>query len=621
MVWDNLATGFGDEERLDDGRYYYSHNVDCRFEGMQFPSPAIWSVYMPEDAEAGCVRKFVEFRGRLMAFNGRYALFVARSDNASINHDFWTDDPYDHAPITDACAFNGEVIVARGYDKAAWSVSKPDAFRWGRFRWGDGSKWNGEGDHGWSAMTGVYLGYLCPFRDRLWASSGDSAVRACAQAPGIVGNWTNAYVVGDTSYPITSLGDMGELLHIGKHDGLYVLPSDGEAFAVTPEMRSPASTDNCRNMRPWHGYMWVPHQRGFYQYRSLGDSGFTVASATPGMRAGRTGPVRGLVTAVVGDDRWLYASLYTENSNTPGGDTYILAGREARGDEGAYAPIVWHTWLYLPGEHIHTLHLSGLWGGQRLYMATDTGIKFVYLPYATDNPLRDTNCTYQTNSTLYYSRHCWNAPDTRKLFKSVEVLADHLGATQYVDVYYRMDNKVTWHPVGGDDHVSNRAQKSPKHVLSFGPRGMAGRRIEIRLDVTAAGTNNPPVIRSVILRAAERPKTQEVITAVIQCADNIATRQSGTLATTGAKQLAALKELASAARAVELVDVVGYKRYVIVLSPINESESHQRGELSREILATVRMTPFVADADESGHAFRWGRFKWGDGSKWQDAEQ
>jgi hypothetical protein len=195
-------------------------------------------------------------------------------------------------------------------------------------------------------------------------------------------------------------------------------------------------------------------------------------------------------------------------------------------------------------------------------------------------------------------------------------------------VWYRPDNLRTWRPVGGTAGVSNRASLSPRHVLTFGTSGVSARRIELRLDIHCSATTAPPILRSVIVRAAERPDAREVITAVVRCSDNLPTRTGGRLKETGRVILERLKELAVASRAVELEDVVGYVRRVIVVHPVNESEVWQQGMLARETLATIRMTPFEAEeTEELLGAGVYGTSKWGTvaeggtGDKWLDPEQ
>jgi len=617
MVWDSWHRGFGDEEKLGEGRYYYSQNVDCRFEGKAFPALQVNTLALPGGTAAGHVLKFVELQNQLFAFNDRYAFQIYAAQNSIVIHkDFGSD-----AAITDACAFNNELIVARGYQDDAYSFSLGNVWIWGRSRWGGTAVWGHERNAPeWAVMLGIKLGYLAPFRDRLNATTSDSEVRWCSQGPQIGGNWTAAYRIGDPGTSITSLGELGEMLYIGKRDGLYALGSDGYAVQITPELRTPAHIENCKNMRAWHGSLWVPHQRGFFAYRSLGNSGFTVTSCNLGARAGQSSPVRGVVTAIAGDDRWLYIALWT------GSDTYILAGREVRADEDAYAPLVWHPLWHLD-ERVYSLHIGATGLMPRLWIGAGQGIKYVDLPYGTDNPLQDDSCTYGSTGTLYFSRHSCNAPSIRKLFKSVEIIADHLQNSQYIEVWYRPDNLRTWRPLGFVNG-QNRATRSPSHILSCGSEGVLARRIELRLDIHASSSSHPPILRSVILRAAERPQTRDVMTAVIRCADNLPTRTGGIFPDKGADILARLKALSTAGKAVELEDIVGYKRPVLVLPGVSESETKQEGTRAREVLATIRMTPFQAEETPplSG-VWVWGTSKWGEvadggsGDKWLDPEQ
>lgn len=625
MVWNSWHRGFGDEEKLDEARYYYCQNLDCRFEGKVFPSLEVKSLALPVGTASGPVKKFVEMRGHLYAFNDDYVFAIDAAGNSIATDYNFTTPPADEtrSPIVDACAYNGELIVSFGYQKDAWSMTTAHLGVWGAATWGGGSLWAADAlTPVWARMTGVKLGYMVTFRDRLNATSAENQVRWCSQSPQVSTNWTAPYYIGDPGTEITSLGELGEMLYVGKRDGLYALGDDGLAVQITPELRAPEHADNCRNMRGWHGSLWVPHMRGMFAYRSLGSSGFTVTSCSLGSRAGQSSPIRGIATAVTGDDRWLYVALWT------GDDTYILAGREVRAGEEVYSPLLWHPLWYLPDERVHSLHIGATGTSPRLWIGAGTGIKYVDLPYGTDNPTQDGSSVYEGDGTLYLSRHSWNSPDTRKLFKSVEILADRLQPSQYIDVWYRPDNLRTWRPVGGSAGSSNRATISPRHVLSFGPSGVAARRIEFRLDIHCSATTAPPILRTVIVRAAERPDAREVITAIVRCADGLPTRNGGRLTETGRTILARLKELAIAGKAVELEDVVGYTRRVIVVHPVSENEVWQQGKLARETHATIRMTPFEAnETTELSGAGVYGTAKWGTvadggtGDVWLDPEQ
>jgi len=467
----------------------------------------------------------------------------------------------------------------------------------------------------WSQATALYMGKTARFRDKLWASVTASTVKAVAADPAVAINWTSAYTVGDTESgyrDITALAELADLLYIGKADGLYALGSPWQGHYVperlTPELMGYVSSDNCLNMRAWHGSMWVPHIRGLLNYRNLGTQGFLITPATPGEEVDEGNPVHGRITAMAGDNRWLYAALYTTD-----GDTYIMAGREARGAETAFGMVIWHPIAYIADTRCDAMHISGLWTNPHLFLGLDEDVGYIVLPRYGDNPYYDDECLYSLTGSIYLPAHYWGVPTTSKIWKSLELMGEDLTLGRYIDVYYRID--------GGKWKELGRANLAPRFVLAFPEGGVDGHKIELRLDFTLASAGNPLKVKTVVLRGVERPKVIDLITMMVQCADKMRLRNNiQQTRRTGADMVAELKALATSRQAVVLKDVVGMERHVLVLSAVRQQpESQQEGDLPRELLVQVSMVEFaVTDATTSTASYWvWGTSKWGGGDVWR----
>jgi hypothetical protein len=351
---------------------------------------------------------------------------------------------------------------------------------------------------------------------------------------------------------------------------------------LTPELRAYVSEYNCANMIPWHGSMWVPHLRGLLAYKDLGDSGFSLRSVGPGRNLSTENPIHGRITALAGDDNWLYAALYT------GTDTYILAGREYTFSD-SQTTMLWHPLIKNAGAECDALFVSGLWTSPRLFFGINQDVGYIILPRNSDNPLQDSLCRYAPTGSIYYSSHTWNAPSTTKLWKSIEIQADNLGRMQYLTVSYRVD-KGSWVVLG-------TAKVSPSTSLGITPSGVAGQAIEIKLDFTQQSEQTPIIVRTVIARGIERPDTTDIISAVVRCADKLPLRTAGFCPRTGAEILSELKALATHI-SVTLVDTVGATRQVVVVPPVTEQpEYDQSGNMTRELLINVTMA--VVEFEES----------------------
>jgi len=223
-----------------------------------------------------------------------------------------------------------------------------------------------------------------------------------------------------------------------------------------------------------------------------------------------------------------------------------------------------------------------------LFLGRAADAAYIILPRYGTNPYFDSNCTYSLTGSIYYPAHFWAVPTTTKIWKSLELIGEDLTSARYVDVYYRVNGQ-SWVSLG-------RANLSPRYVLAFPDEGVSGEKIELRLDFTLPSATNPLMVKTVVLRGVERPRTIDLIQMTVRCADRMALRnQRRQTSRTGADMLAELKALAISDEAVVLEDLVGLKRYVLVLSAVRQlPESRQEGDLPREFLVQVNMVEFQA---------------------------
>lgn len=544
VVWSTAHLGYGEDRQQTVGRYHYAVGMDARFPGMILPGPEATVV---STGLADPVTKFAEIGGSLLFLAGRY---VKRFTSAGAIAD--ERDLGSGMSGVDMEVFNGNLYVGLGFGSGAYIHRRTAAGTW-------------------SQDDDVLRGHMVVLSDRLWASSGTAEVKSVAADPMTAADWSAGYKIGDPGAAITALAAVGDLLYIGKEEGLFALDATGVAAQLTPELRPWGGSENCRGMRPWHGALWVPHRRGLYRYEDLGDTGFHVTSAQPGREA-VDNPVRGQVTALAGDDHWLYAALWT------GSDSYILAGRETA--EG----MIWHPILFLAGRQCLALHISGLWSSPRLFFGAGPDVGYIILPRQADNPLSDPDCRYATSGRFYYASHDSGVPATTKLYKSIEVHAEGLDAYNWIDVYLALDD--------GQWQYAGRADRSPVSMLPLDPRGLAGKRLRIRLNYHLQASTSRFRVLDVVARAAERPELVAVVAAVIRCADRLPTNGPELCPRTGAEMAAELRALAELHRSVTLVDPAGGTRQVLVLGPVQEQEVEQEGRLAQELLLTVRMAVF-----------------------------
>ena len=567
-VFRGTHLGYGDADYRAEGRYRYSTNVDARFEEGVIPGPKVNNLTIGGSAN---VNGFFEQAGSLYCIAGQLCKKIAGDYTITTAKDFGAGKA-----ATDAVVYNGVAYVGMGYAEAFWTRTA-----------------NADPTLGWTQATALYMGKIARFSHALWASATASTIKKVTGDPTVAADWSYAYQVGDTESgyrDITSMAELADLLYIGKSDGLYALgtpnqaqPSTWQPVMLTPEVAAYASSLNCVNMRAWHGSMWVPHIRGLLNYRHLGGQGFGITPATPGTEVDSDNPVHGQITAMAGDNKWLYAALLTTD-----GDTYIMAGREAREGETQFGMLLWHPIAVIESKQVDVMHISGLWSNPHLFLGKGADAAYIVLPRFSSNPYHDSNSTYSLTGSIYYPAHFWAVPTTTKIWKSLELIGEDLTSARYVDVYYRV-NAGAWVSLG-------RANLSPRYVLAFPDKGVSGEKIEIRLDFTLPSATNPLMVKTVVLRGVERPRTIDLIQMTVRCADQMSLRQQRRQTNrTGADMLAELKALAISNEAVILEDLIGAKRYVLVLSAVRQlPETQQQGDLPREFLVQVNMVEFQA---------------------------
>lgn len=201
--------------------------------------------------------------------------------------------------------------------------------------------------------------------------------------------WSSAYTISDSSYDITSLTAVEQVLMIGKEDGVYSLDGAGETVAFSPELRPQANADfaSQRATGTFNNDYYFRTLNGLIQIAAMDGLKNRVgmdAVASPDVPT----PV---VKAVCADDRYLYAILDHA--------TNLLILR--RSSAGA-----WHPWHYEAGVgRASHIAFSGVLGYPAIFFSYDSGggayvTKFIRTS-TFPNPLQDTNYRYDTGASFY----------------------------------------------------------------------------------------------------------------------------------------------------------------------------------------------------------------------------
>lgn len=162
-------------------------------------------------------------------------------------------------------------------------------------------------------------------------------VSSCATTPTTAANWGTEYEVGDTGANITSLSTIGRLLVVGKSDGLWT-GDEGSLFqSEISDIHDIFSSHNCEGMRPFGGYLIVPHLIGPIRWRP-GSNWRIIGAEQDGQFDGERSSAWGSVSGIAPYGRYAY---FTAN------DTYngkgIVGSWQAPGSErGPLTPHMHH---------------------------------------------------------------------------------------------------------------------------------------------------------------------------------------------------------------------------------------------------------------------------------------
>lgn len=592
-VWDDWSAGFGYAYRQPDvpNGYHWAENFDARFPRQLIHAQ---SIRRPTNDGGGSLSNFV---------NG------------------FLDVPHEGQEANHQRAGAGTVMQFQRKMLTFWNPAGPDTFIGGGGDAQQVSLLHRAANFGSFTYVGVLeatqftrldmLGAVIntdthgmPGRmfavagNRLWRVHGPQNRRIYIQNtagdPTVTSNWSATLSFGNGLTDANDILAHGSAVYLGAPNGLWLADHSGTFYNVLPELENQRHVDNCRDLTIHENAIIAPHIGGVYKYFPSEQSAFALEIG-PALRSNRS-PIRGNIRAVRNYGPWLLAGLWT------GSQSYLMAGVNA----SPGLPYVWHPMQRLPNtakvSRIHVDSITVSSGGlyqipNRVWVATDASIEitgtapvyFFEIPRMYGNTLNAevtfSPPNYAGSARIDLGRTDWGAPGTPKVFREVEIWAENLAASaQYCGVYYTVDS--------GARTLLGYAQTSPKSTLFF-PSGegsfVTGQAIELSLESFTHSLNVSPVYRAIVLRGALRPKSVDLITAVVRIADNLTPRQGGPMRP-GAVMLQELRDMATSGNPVKLVDLAGATSWVNVLAPIEEQEVYPDTESDDpEVAATVRM--------------------------------
>lgn len=343
------------------------------------------------------------------------------------------------------------------------------------------------GDTSASAFTdgGAAAHFIASINDQLYRAVRPNKIDIAQSA---AGPWAE-FDVGDSSYTITSIGALDNLIIVGKEDAPYAFDSDNVAVPLAPELRLQADAQVCRATAAFNRDYYFSSRRGLVRLRpgeGLKNTGLDLL-ADPALPSNESRP-----TALATDGRFLYHLVVS------GSGVYIwkLDGKEA-----------WHNYLYRTdlGASADLLYVTNKIGATSV-----NAVLFAYasggnwqLAYArwpaTADPTRDADYRFETAispvvRTLDYTA---SYPTIQKYSDRLKSVTDNAGTTRKVAYAAYLDDEATSKSLG-------EFQKSPHEEKVLGdPLEFHRASMEMTLTSEAASA---PKLRAFHLSTALLPR-------------------------------------------------------------------------------------------------------------------
>ena len=456
---------FSRETPLRVRRYNYTQGVDLSWPGRGLKSPAR---QVPGGVDAAPTKFFYS------TTLGVFAL--ATTSIWEWNSTTWTerdDAASDGANYTDITELDAVLYAARGSSRDY--------------------KYSTNGTS-WTAFTDADLNY-----DHFAVRSGESnqGILWGIQSSGLIRNtpdgqnsgtsWTLADAVGHTSEAVTGLleGDDGNL-YVFKREGIYRYTG-----TVTEDVWKSKylSTENGKKAyRHSDGRFYAPYGNGLLQFDPLVE-GTTLVHVFPGQRRVGKAEITGNVTAIGGDEQWLYIAV-----KNGAGNTYILKGLPDLD--------IWHTFLYLGANDCNallvvpegTVHASN----PVLLMGVGASAQHVVLPRPGYDPETDSNYAFDTTDGFVIGPWLdYGAQSYEKFLNAGRTVMRNATSSLTIVLSYDSDD-------GGsftDLLTSTSAGRTEKVITS----DVSFNRIRYKATLTTGSTDSTPIWLGSVLEATPNP--------------------------------------------------------------------------------------------------------------------
>lgn len=242
-----------------------------------------------------------------------------------------------------------------------------------------------------------------------------------------IAGWTGSDKLGHASMTIEGLVQADGSLFAFYREGIF----EYTGSAIRDLWRAPVvRTGN--GVAPFlsgDGYIYVPYGGYLAKFDPSGQS--PIEQVYPHTAINSNPEITGRVTAVAGDERFLYFAV-----KNGAGNTYIMKGNPAENE--------YHTWVYMGDIDVTALrwvaegiaHLTN----PALLVGTETPTAgIIILPRLGYTPNTDPNCRFETTGTLSGSNWDYGAQAFPKFLNRGNLAGKNITASNNVQLYYSID--------------------------------------------------------------------------------------------------------------------------------------------------------------------------------------
>ena len=317
---------------------------------------------------------------------------------------------------------------------------------------------------------------------------------------------------GDAEATINGVYSVGEQTETGNIERVWLF-KPGQIFTTTALV--PGTVVKATEFLPdandggngftWHvdEALYVSLAKGLFRFQNG-----IYQQMGPELISENDSPVRGEVTAVAGDNYYLYAAVQTQ-----GGDTWLLSWGVyvLQGDGTTRFLPVWHTLKNLGAVEVRTMLATteDTGGVVRLLIGADADLQYIIVSNESPNRRLDTGCTFDSTGQIFWSRFTGLFDAEHKAYLGFSAVIEGwdvgngaavaLESAGAATLNYRLAATDSFASVGSWDNDSDDPRVDFASSLS-------GRFIDLRLDLSADSVSLIPVVRSSAVHYALRTK-------------------------------------------------------------------------------------------------------------------